>query len=777
MLGDLVEDVVVWLDGPAARVAPTPRPRVFRSRGGSAANVAADRGAAGARPASSAASARTRSATGCVARARGGRRRRRVQRGAAPARSSCWSSRAGSARCCRTAPRPRSCGPLGPDDLGRRRAGARAGVRARRRQHGRRASRDLLGAPGRRLSVDASASRCSSRSGRSACASGSRTVPAGAAVRQRRRGPGARPAASSRCRASRPSSRTGPRPHDGAATPTGAPERCPSRRSAACGQHRGGRRVRGRRAGGAGCAGRTRSMGDAQGTRRPGGPHLAGRHHGRTHDGDRQGARERRRRTGDRSDARAGPAGRRHGVDDLLDPRAAGRRPTPRRWTAARPPSGRRGRAGGDRRARRAWPASGLTRTSSSASSGTTARSPSATSPSPSAAALGRRGHDRVGLAGARRPGRASRCSPPAGSAASTAASSSRGDVSADLDAIAHHPVVTVCAGAKAFLDLPRTSSTSRRSACPCSGWRHDWFPAFYTRSSAGCPSRTGSRRRGEVAAGAARPRPRPDGGRAADRADPRGRRARRRRPRRRPSPPPCDACARGRHHRARRSRRSCSAGSPRRPTGSSVPANLALAENNALVAAEVAVAGQCAGRRSSTTSGPGRGRRAAELDAEVRDRTRREGGLVRTVDRLRAAAAGRVRCTVVGARARRRAARSMPGADWLLLEERRGPRAARPAGRGAGVGAGPRARTPGGGRSAAGWTCAGRCAGWPATGRRCRSCCATAAGCRHARPGRRRPRRARRAHAGRAAPGRRPSAALRAGCPLPAIALLRPVR
>jgi len=28
-------------------------------------------------------------------------------------------------------------------------------------------------------------------------------------------------------------------------------------------------------------------------------------------------------------------------------------------------------------------------------------------------------------------------------------------DISADLDALAHHPVITVCAGAKAFLDLP----------------------------------------------------------------------------------------------------------------------------------------------------------------------------------------------------------------------------------------------------------------------------------------------------------------------------------
>ena len=30
-------------------------------------------------------------------------------------------------------------------------------------------------------------------------------------------------------------------------------------------------------------------------------------------------------------------------------------------------------------------------------------------------------------------------------------------DISADLDALAHHPVITVCAGAKAFLDLPKT--------------------------------------------------------------------------------------------------------------------------------------------------------------------------------------------------------------------------------------------------------------------------------------------------------------------------------
>lgn len=57
-------------------------------------------------------------------------------------------------------------------------------------------------------------------------------------------------------------------------------------------------------------------------------------------------------------------------------------------------------------------------------------------------------------------------------------------DVSADLDAIASHPVITVCAGAKAFLDLPRTLEYLETYGVPVLGWRHDWFPAFYTRSS-----------------------------------------------------------------------------------------------------------------------------------------------------------------------------------------------------------------------------------------------------------------------------------------------------
>ncbi len=58
------------------------------------------------------------------------------------------------------------------------------------------------------------------------------------------------------------------------------------------------------------------------------------------------------------------------------------------------------------------------------------------------------------------------------------------GDVSADLDALAHQPVITVCAGAKAFLDLSKTLEYLETVGVAVLGWQHDWFPAFYTRSS-----------------------------------------------------------------------------------------------------------------------------------------------------------------------------------------------------------------------------------------------------------------------------------------------------
>jgi pseudouridine-5'-phosphate glycosidase len=58
------------------------------------------------------------------------------------------------------------------------------------------------------------------------------------------------------------------------------------------------------------------------------------------------------------------------------------------------------------------------------------------------------------------------------------------GDVSADLHALASHPVVAVSAGAKAFLDLPRTLEWLEAHSVPVVGWQTDQFPAFYSRTS-----------------------------------------------------------------------------------------------------------------------------------------------------------------------------------------------------------------------------------------------------------------------------------------------------
>ena len=58
------------------------------------------------------------------------------------------------------------------------------------------------------------------------------------------------------------------------------------------------------------------------------------------------------------------------------------------------------------------------------------------------------------------------------------------GDVSADIGAIARYPVVTVTAGAKAFLDLPRTVEWFDTLGVPVLGFGTDNFPAFYSRSS-----------------------------------------------------------------------------------------------------------------------------------------------------------------------------------------------------------------------------------------------------------------------------------------------------
>ena len=58
------------------------------------------------------------------------------------------------------------------------------------------------------------------------------------------------------------------------------------------------------------------------------------------------------------------------------------------------------------------------------------------------------------------------------------------GDISADLDAIAASRVITVSAGAKVFLDLPRTLEYLETASVPVLGWRCDEFPAFHARTS-----------------------------------------------------------------------------------------------------------------------------------------------------------------------------------------------------------------------------------------------------------------------------------------------------
>ncbi|HEY2980350.1 MAG TPA: pseudouridine-5'-phosphate glycosidase [Anaerolineales bacterium] len=57
-------------------------------------------------------------------------------------------------------------------------------------------------------------------------------------------------------------------------------------------------------------------------------------------------------------------------------------------------------------------------------------------------------------------------------------------DISADLQALADTPMIVVCAGAKAILDLPATLEYLETLSIPVVGYRTDEFPAFYTRSS-----------------------------------------------------------------------------------------------------------------------------------------------------------------------------------------------------------------------------------------------------------------------------------------------------
>jgi pseudouridylate synthase len=161
------------------------------------------------------------------------------------------------------------------------------------------------------------------------------------------------------------------------------------------------------------------------------------------------------------------------------------------------------------------------------------------------------------------------------------------GDISADLDALANHPVVTVCAGAKAFLDLARTLEYLETYGVPVLGWQHDWFPAFYSRSSGlPIPHRVDAAQEvADVFANRSRPKvgvlltaPIPE----ADEIDPAG----------------LDIVLQGALADCEAEGITGAAITPfvlgrigAATAGRSIPANLALAENNASIAARVAVA------------------------------------------------------------------------------------------------------------------------------------------------------------------------------------------
>lgn len=57
-------------------------------------------------------------------------------------------------------------------------------------------------------------------------------------------------------------------------------------------------------------------------------------------------------------------------------------------------------------------------------------------------------------------------------------------DISTDLTALAEIPMIIICAGAKAILDLPTTLEYLETMGVPVVGYQTDEFPAFYSRES-----------------------------------------------------------------------------------------------------------------------------------------------------------------------------------------------------------------------------------------------------------------------------------------------------
>jgi pseudouridine-5'-phosphate glycosidase len=58
------------------------------------------------------------------------------------------------------------------------------------------------------------------------------------------------------------------------------------------------------------------------------------------------------------------------------------------------------------------------------------------------------------------------------------------GDVSADLPELARTPIIVVCSGAKAILDIPATRDWLETNGVTVLGWKCDKLPAFYSATS-----------------------------------------------------------------------------------------------------------------------------------------------------------------------------------------------------------------------------------------------------------------------------------------------------
>ena len=167
--------------------------------------------------------------------------------------------------------------------------------------------------------------------------------------------------------------------------------------------------------------------------------------------------------------------------------------------------------------------------------------------------------------------------------------SDSSGDISHDLTALARHRVVTVSAGAKAFLDLARTLEHLETLGVPVVGWNTDRFPAFYVRDS-GFPVPATANSGEEIAtvlrSAAALGHP---GGVLV--ANPIPESAELDRDRIEAALDAALAEVAGRRLSGPAVTPVMLAAIAAATEGDSVPANLALAENNAVVAAEIAVA------------------------------------------------------------------------------------------------------------------------------------------------------------------------------------------